>query len=54
MKQIILIAAVIVLTIVGLSATAYEWQHKSSCDGAAIEILAGNVSCEVYSGSIEG
>ena len=52
MKQIILIAAVLVLLIVGLSATAYEYQHRSSCDGVSIEILTGNIPCEVYSGRV--
>ena len=54
MTQILLIAATLVLTIIGLSATAYEYRHRSSCSGSAIEILAGNISCEVNSGSIEG
>ena len=47
------IAAVIVLLIVGLSAVGYQVQH--SCASTNIKVLAGNVSCEVYSGRlIEG
>ena len=30
------IAAVIVLLIAGLSATAYEYQHRSSCDSVLV------------------
>ena len=45
------IAALIVAGVIVISATVYDMRH-ASCGSVAIEILAGNVSCEVYSGRI--
>jgi hypothetical protein len=50
MKTIFALALAIVLIVVTLSAKVYEIQH--ACAG--VKVLYGKVSCEVYSGAIEG
>jgi len=57
MKELVVgtfIAALIVAGVIVISATVYDLRH-ASCDNVDVEILAGNVSCEVFSGRlIEG